>query len=112
MILALGSVRCARFPEAFLQSRGLSGIRRRECTCPEGDGPAAGTQSDDFLFVCLFGFYFILFGGGVGAVSSQWDWGTFCFSRLLRGGVALSHLLTSCFLAQKGTRITELLGHY
>lgn len=48
--------------------------------------PASGTQSDYFFppFFCfLLVVLFILFGGGVGAVSSEWDWGTFLLFPLL-----------------------------
>lgn len=77
-----------------------------------------------FLFVCFLLVVFLKFYSGVGLGLFPLS-GTGALSafpsallpgpgeqRLLGGGVALSHLLTLCFLAQKGTRITELLGHY
>lgn len=35
------------------------------------------------FFCFLLVVFFILFGGGVGAVSSEWDWGTFLLFPLL-----------------------------
>lgn len=90
--------------------------------------PASGTLSDDFpppFFLFSFGWVFLLLfysGVGLGLFPLSGTGALSAFpsallpgpgeQRLLGGGVALSHLLTLCFLAQKGTRITELLGHY
>lgn len=97
------------------------------------DFPDSGAHSDwdiifffpFFVFFRLFGWLvFFLFGGGFGGLFPMcgtggllafslcfllWSWGAEVSNGV---GLLMYHMLTLCFLAQKGTRITELLNSF